>query len=102
MSSSRTLNFNRRKKFNINHCDSLKYLTAIAYTLCQATFTMITDRHIEKNGKGVEKVQLLYIDAGEKLCDGCDEMKKCASIKDVSGNVMVICKDCLTEIVEHF
>jgi hypothetical protein len=63
---------------------------------------MITDRYIEKNGKEIKKVQLLYIDGGEKLCDGFDEMKNCASIKDVIGNVMVICKDCLTEIVEHF
>jgi hypothetical protein len=63
---------------------------------------MITDRYIENNGKQIKKVQLLYVDGNEKLCDGCDTMKKCASIKDISGNVMVICKDCLTEIIEQF
>jgi hypothetical protein len=63
---------------------------------------MITDRYIEKDGKQIKKVQLLYIDGDEKLCDGCDSMKVCASIKDISGNVMVICKDCLTEMIEQF
>jgi hypothetical protein len=33
MSSSRTLNFIRSKKININNRNSLKRLTAIAYTL---------------------------------------------------------------------
>lgn len=63
---------------------------------------MITDTYIEKNGKQIKKVQLLYIDGDKKLCDGCDTNKECASIKDISGNVMVICKDCLTEIIEQF
>ena len=30
----------KKQKFNINNCNSLERLTAIAYTLCQATFTM--------------------------------------------------------------
>ena len=40
MSSSRTLDFIRSRNLNINNCNSLKRLTAIAYTLCQATFIM--------------------------------------------------------------
>ena len=40
MSSSRTQNLIRSIKFNINNCNSLKRLTAIAYTLCQATLIM--------------------------------------------------------------
>ena len=63
---------------------------------------MITDTYIKKDGKEIKKVQLLYIDVDEKLCDGCDEDKKCASIRDISGNVMIICKDCLNEIIEQF
>jgi hypothetical protein len=63
---------------------------------------MITDRYIEKDGKQIKKVQLLYVDGDGKLCDGCDKHKKCASIKDISGDVMIICKDCLTEIIEQF
>ncbi len=42
MSSSRTQNLIRSTKFNINNCNSLKRLTAIAYTLCQAQLIMIT------------------------------------------------------------
>ena len=40
MSSSRTQNLIKSRKFNINNCNSLKCLTAIAYTLCQAQFIM--------------------------------------------------------------
>ena len=34
MSSSQTQNLIRSTKFNINNCNSLKRLMAIAYTLC--------------------------------------------------------------------
>ena len=34
MSSSRTQNLIRSRNLNINNCNSLKHLTAIAYTLC--------------------------------------------------------------------
>ncbi len=40
MSSSRTQNLIRSRKLNINNCNSLKRLTAIAYTLCQAQLIM--------------------------------------------------------------
>lgn len=63
---------------------------------------MITDSYIEKDGKKIKKVSLIYIDGDEKLCDGCDEMKKCASINTISGEVMIICKDCLQEIIDLF
>ena len=63
---------------------------------------MITDDYIEKDGRKIKKVTLLYIDGDKKLCDGCDKKKKCASIRDITGNVMVICKDCLNEIIQHF
>ena len=42
ISSSQTQNFIISIKFNINNCNSLKRLTAIAYTLCQAQFIMVT------------------------------------------------------------
>ena len=64
---------------------------------------MITDKYIEKNDdKFIKKVQLLYIDGDKKLCDGCDEKKKCASIVGICGDVMIMCKDCLMEIVNKF
>ncbi len=40
MSSSRTQNTIRNRKLIINNRNSLKRLTAIAYTLCQAQFIM--------------------------------------------------------------
>ena len=68
---------------------------------------MITDSYIEKNGKQIGKVSLLFVSENERLCDGCDETKQCASIRAIStdsrgGDVMVLCKDCLLEIVGHF
>jgi len=63
---------------------------------------MITDEHIEKNGKQIKKVSLIYVDGDPKTCDGCDEQKVCASVRDIVGNVMIICKDCLQEIIDHF
>ena len=63
---------------------------------------MITDPYIEKDGKKIRKVSLIYIDGKKRLCDGCDEIKICASVNTISGHVMVICKDCLLEITEHF
>ena len=63
---------------------------------------MITDSHILKNGRKIKKVTLLYIDGDKKLCDGCDEKKKCASLHLVCDDVTIICKDCLQEIINEF
>lgn len=63
---------------------------------------MITDYEIEKDGKRIKKLRLIYIDGDGKLCDGCDELKVCASLRSVSGDVSIVCKDCLNEILEHF
>jgi hypothetical protein len=68
---------------------------------------MISDEYLEKDGKKIGKVRLLYVDGDNKLCDGCDEMKECASIQGIStdkhhGDVIILCKDCLLEIISHF
>lgn len=63
---------------------------------------MITDPTIIKDGKEIKKISLLFIDESPKLCDGCDETKICASINLVCDDVAIICKDCLTEIINHF
>jgi hypothetical protein len=63
---------------------------------------MITDAYIEKDGKKILKVTLLFIDSEDRLCDGCDEEKKCASISAIDGTVTVICKGCLQEIINQF
>jgi hypothetical protein len=63
---------------------------------------MITDSKIIKDGKEIKKVSLMFISEETRLCDGCDEMKKCASIITITNDVVIICKDCLTEIVNEF
>jgi hypothetical protein len=45
---------------------------------------------------------LLYVDGDPKECDFCDNIKKCASIKWLTGDVIIICKDCLLEFVNEF
>ena len=63
---------------------------------------MITDPTIIKDGKEIKKISLMFIYEEPRLCDGCDEMKKCATLNMICGDVAIICKDCLTEIIEQF
>ncbi len=63
---------------------------------------MITDPYILEDDKKVSKVTLLFVDEDKKLCDGCNKRKKCASINDILNRVMIICKDCLQEIISYF
>ena len=44
---------------------------------------------------------LLYVDEDKIECDFCDNIKKCASIRHISGNIMIICKDCLKEFMNY-
>lgn len=62
----------------------------------------ITDEFIEKDGKKIKRFHLLYIDGDKKPCDCCDEEKICASVEDIIGNVWIICKDCLQDIIKEF
>ena len=48
MSSSRTLNLIRSRNLIINNCNSLKRLTAIAYTLCQVQLLM-SEFHLDSD-----------------------------------------------------
>ena len=68
MSSSRTQNIIRSRNLNIKNCNSLKYLTAIAYTLCQAQLFMKFE--IVKSNKKVELVKELI----DKLDDLYDDI----------------------------
>ena len=63
---------------------------------------MITDNKIIKDGKEIDKVSLMYIDETTCLCDGCDEYKRCARVKEIPRGVMLICKDCLQEMIDCF
>ena len=68
MSSSRTQNIIRSRKLNIKNCNSLKYLTTIAYTLCQAQLFMIFE--IVRSNKKVELAKELI----DKLDDLYDDL----------------------------
>ena len=68
MSSSRTQNIIRSRNLNIKNCNSLKCLTAIAYTLCQAQLFMIFE--IVKSNKKVELAKELI----DKLDDLYDDL----------------------------
>ena len=68
MSSSRTHNLIRSKNLIINNCNSLKRLTAIAYTLCQAQLFMKFE--IVKSNKKVELAKELI----DKLDDLYDDL----------------------------
>lgn len=63
---------------------------------------MIRDSHIEKEGKLIEKVSLIYIDGDAQLCDACDEVRECAVINTLNKHVMIICQGCLQEIINEF
>jgi hypothetical protein len=51
---------------------------------------------------GKQHIDLLYIDEDLKECDRCDKQKSCASIMIYDRVCMIICKDCLMEIVKEF
>lgn len=46
--------------------------------------------------------ELLYVDGDPKTCDGCHQMRICAAIDVVGGNVACVCKRCLRSVVEEF
>lgn len=55
--------------------------------------------HFDGNKSHVLKASLILVD-NNKICDGCDERKKCASIHQLGGGVMIICEDCIIGIWE--
>jgi len=48
----------------------------------------------------VKKISFMFVE-DNKICDGCDEIKPCASLNAFDG-VMIICEDCVTGILNHF
>jgi hypothetical protein len=65
----------------------------------------ITDEFIlTKEGRQIRKARLLYIDGDGKICDGCNETGKCATIQAINtpsrqGDIIILCKDCVWEIL---
>ena len=48
----------------------------------------------------VKKISFMFVE-DNKICDGCDEKRPCASLNTFDG-VMIICEDCVTGILNHF
>jgi hypothetical protein len=44
------------------------------------------------------KAYLLFVE-DNKICDGCDERVKCASISTIGG-ISILCQDCIEGILE--
>jgi hypothetical protein len=47
----------------------------------------------------VLKASLMFVE-DNKICDGCDERSKCASIHTLGGGVSILCQDCIEGILE--
>lgn len=56
--------------------------------------------HLEKftDKPNVLKAYLLFVE-DNKICDGCDERVKCASISTIGG-ISILCQDCIEGILE--
>ncbi len=56
-----------------------------------------------KNGKEIMRAYVLYPPGDDKkLCDVCDDHRRCVSIRTLGNEVMIICQDCLYEIINCF
>ena len=60
---------------------------------------MIYDNTLDGN---IKKVALLYISHDKLLCDCCNELKVTAHINTLTNDVMVICENCLSLIINEF
>lgn len=59
-----------------------------------------TDFLINKDGKKIKKIHVLYVDGDPKLCDCCDiEKTRVASIQGITNDVWCICKECVEDIL---
>jgi hypothetical protein len=47
----------------------------------------------------VLKTSLMFVE-DNKICDGCDNKSKCASIHQLDGGVSILCQDCIEGILE--
>ncbi len=45
------------------------------------------------------KASLMFVE-DNKICDGCDERVKCASIRTLGDGISILCQDCIEGILE--
>jgi len=57
--------------------------------------------HLEKfpDRPLVLKASLMFIE-DTKICDGCDERGRCASIRTLGDGISILCQDCIEGILE--
>ena len=61
-------------------------------------------KNFDKSKTGVVKsIEILFYDHESEplLCDGCDRKKPCVHL-DFLGNVFILCKDCVQDILDGF
>jgi len=61
---------------------------------------LIDKNRFDAPKENTEKAWVMFVE-DNKICDGCDERKPCASVKTLS-DVMIICEDCVIGILSHF
>ena len=61
---------------------------------------LIDKKKFDSPKEHVKKISFKLVE-NNKICDGCDEKKPCASLNAFDG-VMIICEDCVTGILSHF
>ncbi len=45
------------------------------------------------------KASLMFVE-DNKICDGCDVISKCASIRTLGDGISILCQDCIEGILE--
>lgn len=57
--------------------------------------------HLDKfpDRPNVRKASLVFVE-DNKICDGCDEKAKCATIRNLDNGVSILCQDCIEGILQ--
>lgn len=71
------------------------------------TESILYNDFIKKDGKKILKAKLLFVDERPKICDFCDNDGMCATLQSIStdnirGDIIVVCKKCLEDIIKEF
>ncbi len=56
--------------------------------------------HLDKfTNSPKRKASLMFVE-DNKICDGCDGIGKCASIRTLGDGISILCQDCIEGILE--
>jgi hypothetical protein len=56
--------------------------------------------HLDKFTDSPKRKASLMFVKDNKICDGCDERVKCASIRTLGDGISILCQDCIEGILE--